>query len=93
MLYVITQSFVFINFQIMTDFETSSRSCVCYSMKQYRPGEEFTIFYGQRPNCDLLINQVCVYVTRPMQNMLEVFCCRDSRILITPLILSKFPLD
>ena len=44
--------------QIRTDFDVDTRSCVCYSMSKYSPGEEFRIFYGERGNSDLLLNQV-----------------------------------
>lgn len=51
--------------RILTDFDVDTRSCVCYSMSKYSPGEEFRIFYGERGNSDLLLNQGFAYKGNP----------------------------
>lgn len=52
--------YVYYNFfhQILSDFDTDTRSCVSYSMSDLSPGDEFRIFYGPRGNGELILNQV-----------------------------------
>lgn len=47
--------------QITTDFDLENRRCICYASKKTEAGAQFTIFYGPRPNSDLLLHQGFVY--------------------------------
>ncbi len=42
--------------QISTDFDMNTNSVVCMANKDFVAGEEFSIFYGIRANCDLLVH-------------------------------------
>ncbi|KAL5463457.1 hypothetical protein EMCRGX_G032352 [Ephydatia muelleri] len=43
------------------DFDIENHSCICYAGRKTGGGTEFTIFYGARPNSDLLLHQGFVY--------------------------------
>jgi histone-lysine N-methyltransferase SETD3 len=55
--------------KIMTDFDTGTQSCVCYSMTDLAPGEEFKIFYGPRGNSEFLLNQGFAIRDNPHDNI------------------------
>jgi len=47
--------------QLSTDFDPETKSTVCLAQRNFSPGEQFTIFYGVRANCDLLIHNGFVF--------------------------------
>merc|ERR1719189_1677027 len=49
------------NGQLSTDFDPDSPATVCLAQKDFSQGEQFTIFYGVRANCDLLIHNGFVF--------------------------------
>ena len=49
------------NGQITTDFDLENHGCICYAGSKMEAGGQFTIFYGARPNADLLLHQGFVY--------------------------------
>ena len=49
------------NGQITTDFDLENHCCICYASRKTASETEFTIFYGARPNSDLLLHQGFVY--------------------------------
>ncbi|XP_076068321.1 actin-histidine N-methyltransferase-like [Oratosquilla oratoria] len=44
-----------------TDFDDEKRQSVCLAQKDFKAGEQFTIFYGQRSNFELFIHNGFVY--------------------------------
>jgi len=49
------------NGQLSTDFDPDTPATVCLAQKDFSQGEQFTIFYGVRANCDLLIHNGFVF--------------------------------
>jgi histone-lysine N-methyltransferase SETD3 len=47
--------------QLSTDFDPETASTVCLAQRDFTEGEQFTIFYGVRANCDLLIHNGFVF--------------------------------
>lgn len=47
--------------KISTDYDPSSSSSVCYAQRKFTAGEQLTIFYGIRANCDLFIHNGFVF--------------------------------
>ncbi len=45
-----------------TFYNLEQQTCDCYALEDTPTGEEFRIFYGSRPNQDLLIHQGFVYM-------------------------------
>lgn len=39
-----------------TDYDVDSKKALCYAMKNFHEGDEFTIYYGKRANGDFLVN-------------------------------------
>ena len=46
---------------LSTDFDPSTPATVCMAHRAFSQGEQFTIFYGVRANCDLLIHNGFVF--------------------------------
>merc|ERR1719445_473808 len=49
------------NGQLSTDYDPDTPATVCLAQKNFSQGEQFTIFYGVRANCDLLIHNGFVF--------------------------------
>jgi len=47
--------------QVSTDFDPVSNMSLCYAHKKFAQGEQLTIFYGVRANCDLLVHNGFVF--------------------------------
>ena len=47
--------------QVSTDFDPEHKVSLCYAHRQFGKGEQLTIFYGVRANCDLLIHNGFVF--------------------------------
>jgi len=47
--------------QLSTDYDPESDATVCLAQRDFSQGEQFTIFYGVRANCDLLIHNGFVF--------------------------------
>merc|ERR1719445_2756208 len=47
--------------QLSTDYDDEGQALVCLSQRAFKEGEQFTIFYGVRANCDLLIHNGFVF--------------------------------
>merc|ERR1711971_1496541 len=47
--------------QLSTDYDTTSSSTTCLAQRDFSSGEQFTIFYGVRANCDLLVHNGFVF--------------------------------
>lgn len=47
--------------QLSTDYDHEQGSSVCLAQRNFTPGQQFTIFYGVRANCDLLIHNGFVF--------------------------------
>ena len=41
--------------QVSTDFDPSTCTSLCLAQRDFNRGEQFTIFFGVRANCDLLV--------------------------------------
>lgn len=39
-----------------TDYDSDNHKVLCYAMKEFQKGDEFTIYYGKRANADFLLN-------------------------------------
>ena len=46
---------------LSTDFDPETPATVCLAHREFKAGEQFTIFYGVRANCDLLIHNGFVF--------------------------------
>ena len=46
---------------LSTDYDPAAPATLCLAHKDFQLGEEFTIFYGVRANCDLLIHNGFVF--------------------------------
>lgn len=46
---------------ISTYFNVESSTCDCYAQQDFKANDEFKIFYGQRSNSELLLQQGFVY--------------------------------
>jgi len=49
------------NGQLSTDFDPDTPATVCLAQRDFSEGQQFTIFYGVRANCDLLIHNGFVF--------------------------------
>lgn len=49
------------NGEITTEYDPSNKCCQCFSQSSFKSGEEILIFYGPRPNVDLLCYSGFVY--------------------------------
>merc|ERR1719336_929887 len=49
------------NGELSTDYDPDSPATVCLAHRNFSQGEQFTIFYGVRANCDLLIHNGFVF--------------------------------
>jgi len=49
------------NGQLSTDYDPDTNSTVCLAQRDFSDGQQFTIFYGVRANCDLLIHNGFVF--------------------------------
>jgi len=47
--------------QVSTDYDPENGVSLCYAHRAFSAGEQFTIFYGVRANCDLLIHNGFVF--------------------------------
>ena len=47
--------------QLSTDYDPDADATVCLAQRDFSQGEQFTIFYGVRANCDLLIHNGFVF--------------------------------
>ena len=47
--------------QLSTDYDPEADATVCLAQRDFSQGEQFTIFYGVRANCDLLIHNGFVF--------------------------------
>jgi len=47
--------------QVSTDYEPDACMSLCYAQRKFTAGEQFTIFYGVRANCDFLIHNGFVF--------------------------------
>lgn len=47
--------------QVSTDFDPSTSTSLCLAQRDFSQGEQFTIFYGVRANCDLLVHNGFVF--------------------------------
>jgi len=47
--------------ELSTDFDPEEKVSVCLAQRDFSIGEQFTIFYGVRANCDLLIHNGFVF--------------------------------
>ena len=47
--------------RVSTDFDPVSNMSLCYARKKCARGEQLTIFYGVRANCDLLVHNGFVF--------------------------------
>merc|ERR1719384_2050819 len=47
--------------QLSTDYDPEADATVCLAQRDFSQGEQFTIFYGIRANCDLLIHNGFVF--------------------------------
>jgi len=47
--------------QLSTDYDHETSSTKCLAMRQFGQGEQFTIFYGMRANCDLMVHNGFVF--------------------------------
>jgi len=47
--------------QLSTDFDPEGSATVCLAQRDFSLGQQFTIFYGVRANCDLLIHNGFVF--------------------------------
>jgi len=47
--------------KVSTDYDTSSGESICYAHRQFSCGEQMTLFYGVRANCDLFIHNGFVF--------------------------------
>jgi len=47
--------------QLSTDFDQEEGVSICLAQREFKSGEQFTIFYGVRANCDLLIHNGFVF--------------------------------
>ena len=54
--------------KISTDYDPSSSSSVCYAQRKFTAGEQLTIFYGIRANCDLFIHNGFVFPDNQVNN-------------------------
>jgi len=48
--------------QLSTDYDDEDQALVCLAQRSFSEGEQFTIFYGVRANCDLLIHNGFVFL-------------------------------
>ena len=44
-----------------TDFDPTTSTSLCLAQRDFSQGEQFTIFYGVRANCDLLVHNGFVF--------------------------------
>ena len=49
------------NGQLSTDYDPADNVTVCLAQREFTAGDQFTIFYGVRANCDLLIHNGFVF--------------------------------
>merc|ERR1719336_3744386 len=49
------------NGQLSTDYDPAASSTFCLAQRDFSEGQQFTIFYGVRANCDLLIHNGFVF--------------------------------
>merc|ERR1719412_187853 len=47
--------------ELSTDFDPETAATVCLANRDFSVGEQFTIFYGVRANCDLLVHNGFVF--------------------------------
>ena len=47
--------------QVSTDYDIENHYSICYAQRKFTKGEQLTIFYGVRANCDLLIHNGFVF--------------------------------
>ena len=47
--------------QLSTDYDPEADATVCLAQRDFSQGEQFTIFYGVRANCDLLVHNGFVF--------------------------------
>ena len=47
--------------RVSTDYDPEARVSVCYAQRKFAAGEQLTIFYGVRANCDLLVHNGFVF--------------------------------
>merc|ERR1712083_136629 len=47
--------------QLSTDYDPEADATVCLAQRDFSQGQQFTIFYGVRANCDLLIHNGFVF--------------------------------
>lgn len=47
--------------KVSTDYDPSTSTSMCYAQRNFSAGEQLTIFYGVRANCDLFIHNGFVF--------------------------------
>ena len=67
--------------EITTGYDPVARQCVCYAAHPVAAGEEICIYYGPRPNSELLLHSGFVYAGNQrdflkikLGNYIESFC-------------------
>lgn len=52
----LNHAFYHLYFQISTDYNPDLQRSECLALKDFKPGEQFFIFYGPRTNADFFIH-------------------------------------
>ena len=55
--------------EISTDYDLEAQVSLCLAHRDFAAGEQLTIFYGVRTNCDLLIHNGFVYPNNPHDSL------------------------
>ena len=58
--------------QVSTDFDPVTNTSLCYAHKKFAKGEQLTIFYGVRANCDLLVHNGFVFPDNQVQIIFQI---------------------
>ena len=51
--------------EISTDYDVEGRASICLAQRDFNAGDQFTIFYGKRSNCNLLVHNGFVFPANP----------------------------
>merc|ERR1719239_2003102 len=78
--------------QLSTDYDPEADATVCLAQRDFSQGEQFTIFYGVRANCDLLIHNGFVFPDN-QADILEEMDKEDTEILGLCRVEKETPVD